>query len=248
MSDSSSNYPLQRQAIEAALRSDWSQALQINQEIIESEPENVDCLNRLAKAYCELGKYNQAKKIYHNVLELDPYNTIAQKNLKKVSAFKKDAEGSENAKPALPVTISPSFFVEEPGLTKTVTLIKVAEPQKLFILSAGSLVNLVVKNRGITTTDPNNRYVGALPDDTAFHLMKLIKGGNKYQAFIKSIKSNSVTIMIREVFRSKKFRNQASFLDEAKVITYSSDHLSLLTDNNSDSPSDDRGEMEETAI
>lgn len=238
--DGQINIPsLVRLAIDAALKCQWQDALEYNKQISLTLPDNVECLNRLAKAYMELGKYSQAKKIYHQVLELDAYNTIAQKNLQKVSTFKKDnpKDGSTH-----PVTMSPSFFLEEPGFTKTVSLIKLAEPQRLLILSAGSMVYLVPKNRGVSVTDLDNRYLGALPDDTAHHLLKLIKGGNKYQCFIKSIKSNRVTILIRETFRSKKFKNQASFLDTAKFQTFSSDHLSAITSGAEDADLPEEGE------
>lgn len=223
---------LQKQAIQAALSCEWEKALKLNEQLLDLDGNNPDCLNRLAKAYTELGKYSQAKKIYDQVLEIDPYNTIAQKNLKKVTAFKK----GDGVIPGnhIPNIISASCFLEEPGLTKIVNLIKVAEPQRLLTLSAGQLVDLVVKSRGITVIDAYNQYLGVLPDDIAFHMQKLIKGGNKYQCFIKSIKANALSILIREIFRSKKFKNQASFLDEGKILAYSSDNIALFNDDNED--------------
>lgn len=239
MADDSSTSSLHKLAINAALKCEWEQALDLNKQIIALEPENVECLNRMAKSHMELGSYSEAKKLYEQVLALDVYNTIAQKNLLKVSAFKKDGIKSNHI---TPVTMSASFFLEEPGFTKVVTLIKLAEPQKILILSAGMMVNLVPKNRGVSVTDMNNQYVGALPDDTAHHLLRLIKGGNKYNAYIKSIKSSKVTILIREVFRSKKFKNQASFIDSNRPISFSSDHLSLIANGNQDEEAPDEPE------
>lgn len=221
-------------AIDAALSCKWDDALEINRALSKVEPQNVECLNRLARACFELGKYPQAKKIYQEVLKLDIYNSIAQKNLKRVIAMKKVVPLKQNGQAILMI---PSLFLEEPGITKVVTLIKVAEPQKLLSLSAGLPVNLVIKGKGITVLDTQNKYLGVLPDDIAHHLSRLIKGGNKYFCLIKSIKSNSLTVLIRETFRSKKFRNQASFIDDAKALTYSSDNISLL---------DDEGMQEET--
>lgn len=232
---------LTKLAIDAALKCEWDKALDLNSQIIEVEPQNVECLNRLAKAYCELGQYSEAKKLYHQVLGIDAYNTIAQKNLQKVSAFKKDGKKTNG----ISMTLSPASFLEEPGCTKSVPLIKLAEPQRLLTLSAGMMVNLMPKSRAISVTDLSNQYLGALPDDTSHHLLKLIKGGNKYQAFIKSVKSNRLVILIREVHRSKKFRNQASFLDGTKNLTLSSDHLSIMTGNTEEEPPE---ETEETIV
>src|SRR5690242_4664396 len=81
---------LQRQAIQAALSFHWDEAIKLNKKIIESTPLDADALNRLARAYCETGKFSQSRKLYSQVLELDPYNSIAAKNIKRLSNFKKD--------------------------------------------------------------------------------------------------------------------------------------------------------------
>lgn len=244
--DSPSNSNLHRSAIDAALRSNWDQALELNKQIIKDEPENVDCLNRLAKACLELGKLTLAKKFYEEALRIDPYNTIAQKNLKKVSNFKKNGQnGLDSSVKNIP--ISPDLFLEEPGTTRLINLIKVAEPQKLMTLSHGQMVNLSAKNKGVYITDSSNQYLGVLPDDTGFHLRKLIDGGNKYIALIKSIKANGLTILIREVYRSKKFKNQASFLSDAKVLSYSSENIAALTKELEDAP-EETMEGEESPI
>lgn len=215
---------LDRQAIQAALTSNWDEAVSLNKQILKSRPEDVDCLNRLARALFETGKYSQAKKLYQEVLSIDPYNSIAIKNLKRVSSFKKNSDGRVNL---TPVNISPALFLEEPGVTTVVSLVKLAEPQKLSLLSPGIMVNLKEKNRRICVTDPSDNYLGVLPDDMSHLLNKLILGGNKYQSLIKSVKSNAVSILIRETFRARKFKNQPSFIADSKSIIYPSDHLSI---------------------
>lgn len=237
MVDDSSAQRLQKLAIDAAINCKWDEALSINQQILTEQPENIECLNRIAKAYFELGDFNQAKKFYQDVIKLDPYNTIAQKNLKRVTTIKKNGDGVLNTGSM----IHPSMFIEEPGMTKSVTLVKAAEPQKLLTLSSGQIVLLVPKKNGVVVTDQRNQYLGALPDDIAHHMLRLLEGGNEYQALIKNVKSNSLVVLIRETFRSKKFRNQASFLDESRPFSYSSDNLTLATDE-----SGSRGDSEET--
>lgn len=247
MVDDSGNSNLNRLAISAALKCEWNQALELNKRIIKLEPDNADCLNRLTKAYLELGKLSSAKRVCEEALKLDPYNSIAQKNLKKIMSFKKNglknhSYGEVNGH-STPLSVD--LFLEEPGTTKVVSLIKVAEPQKLLTLSAGQLVSLVTKNKGVFVTDSNKQYLGVLPDDTGFHLRKLINGGNKYIAVIKSIKSNGLTILLKEVFRSKKFKNQASFLNEARVLSYSSENISIITRELEEAPMEEASEGEE---
>ncbi len=216
---------LNQQAIDLALNCRWEEAEKLNTQLLESDPKNTQYLNRLAKAQFELGKYAECKKIYNQVLEIDPYNAIAQKNLKKVGAIKKDSQLKNGSNATM---LSASLFYEEPGITTLVSLVKVAEPQKLVALSPGSMVNLNLKKKGISVTDGFGVYIGAFPDDSAYHLMRLLEGGNKYQVIVKAVKSNAVTVLVRETFRSKKFKNQASFLQDAKLMTYSSDNIPLM--------------------
>lgn len=212
MDASSSN--LQKLAIEAALDSRWDQALKINREIIKLDPQNVDALNRQARCYMELGKSNLAKKYYLEALKFDPYNPIALKNLKIIRAFSKSFKG--NGDPRIfdgQARVAPELFLQEPGKTKIVTLLKVAEPKVLSQTFCGMSVTMVVKNKKIIVSDQNGDYLGVLPDDICHHLIRLVKGGNKYNIIIKSIKVNGLSVLIRETYRSKRFKNQPSFLD-----------------------------------
>ncbi len=240
MADDTELSELHKLAVDAALSCQWEAALELNKKLLKLETASTVCLNRMAKAYFELGKYSNAKKCYQDTLKLDPYNIIAQKNLKKVSAFKKD--DGENRTNGVVMTISPSLFLEEPGTTRSFNLVKVAEPQRLLVLSPGAMVHLVTKNRGVSVTDLNNQYLGALPDDIAHHILRLVKGGNKFQAYVRAIKPNGVTILIKEIFRSKKHKNQASFLEEAKMLTLS-DSLPFVSDDSEEAVDESQEEM-----
>lgn len=240
--DSTPSSNLNHQAIEAALSSNWDQALKLNKKILKVEPQNVDALARLARVNMELGKSNLAKKFYSEVLKYDPYNPIAIKNLKIIKSFKSNgAENHINGHSKL----SPSLFLQEPGKTKIVSLLKVAEPQKLSHIFCGMKVEMVLKNRGITIVDANESYLGVLPDDISYRLIRLLKGGNKYELFIKAIKVNGLAVLIKETFRSKRFKNQASFLENSDSIVTTSLLTSL--DNGKDDEEEDP-EAEEVEV
>lgn len=231
ISPQSSN--LNTAAIDAALESNWDEALKLNKQIIKLDPQNIDALNRQARAYMELGRCNLAKKYYSEVLKIDPYNPIAQKNLKIVKAFKSNG--------LLPVSnginkLSASLFLQEPGKTKIVGLLNVAEPQKLSQAFCGMKVEMIIKNRKITITDSRDNYLGVLPDDISFRLLKFLKGGNKYELFIKSIKVNGLSVLIKETHRSKRFKNQPSFL-EFSAQSVSTTLFAPLEDNEEESDS-----------
>lgn len=208
MDPASSN--LQKSAIDAALDSRWEEALKLNRQIIRLNPQNVDALNRQARCYMELGKNNLAKKYYLEALKFDPYNPIALKNLKIIKSYK--GNGHHHIIDGQ-VKLAPELFLQEPGKTKIVTLLKVAEPKILSQTFCGMPVSMVVKNKKIIVADQKGDYLGVLPDDICHHLIRLVRGGNKYNIIIKSIKVNGLSVLIRETYRSKRFKNQPSFLE-----------------------------------
>lgn len=232
---------LYHQAIDAALDSRWEEALKINKKIIKSDPTNVDALNRQAKAYMELNKPNLAKKYYSQVLKVDPYNPIALKNLKIMKSFKPNGQSFVTYTQG---KLSPSLFLQEPGKTKMVNLLKVAEPQKLSHVFCGMKVEMTIKNRKITIVDSAGNYLGVLPDDLSHHLLRLFKGGNKYDLFIKSVRVNSLSLIIKETFRSKRFKNQPSFL-EYSPSTIATTILTSLSGVNAEGDGEDTEEEPE---
>lgn len=241
MDNASQSSNLYQQAIEAALNSRWEEALKVNKKILKLDPQNVDALNRQAKAYLELGRCNLARKYYTEALKFDPYNPIALKNLKIIKSAKSNGQNSIICNQS---KLSPSLFLQEPGKTKVVNLLKIAEPQKLSHTFCGMKVEMLIKNRGITIVDTLGNYLGVLPDDISHHLLRLFKGGNKYELFVKSVRVNSLAIIIRETFRSKRFKNQPSFLEFSPATVTST---TILTSLNS-SLDEDAEEAEEAEV
>jgi tetratricopeptide (TPR) repeat protein len=217
---------LVQKAIKAALQSEWSDAIQINQQLLEQNPHDLESLNRLARAYLELGDINKSKKTYKEVLTLDPYNVIALKNVKRFQAIKgSTTEISNKIVKSLKNTNNSSAhitFIEEPGKTKVVQVVRPASPSTLFTLHSGEKALLVPKARSIQIMTEANVYVGRLPDDLAFQLQYFIKNGNTYEAYIKQVLQNAVYVFIREVNRSDKFINRPTFsLTNDKYISAS---------------------------
>ncbi len=232
---------LNQKAIDAALDSRWQDALKLNKKIIKVDPQNVDALNRQARAYMELCRFNLAKKYYSQVVKIDPYNPIAAKNLKIIKSFKSN---DQNFTPNGGVKLSPSLFLQEPGKTKIVSMLKVAEPQKLSHVFCGMKVGMIIKNRKITILDTNGDYLGVLPDDTCHLMLRLLKGGNKYDLFIKSIRVNGLSVMIKETFRSRRFKNQPSFLESSDAILTTRLYTSLEAQNDTDEENVEESEEE----
>ena len=193
------------QAIQTALTGDWQNAISLNKSLLEDNPNDVEALNRMALAYVILGKHKNAKETYQKVLEIDPLNSIAMKNLKKISV-----DSSKNDGDSIIIQVN-NIFLEETGKTKVIELINLAQSEILLTLRTGQTVDLSVKRLKIFISQ-GKKYIGVLPDDIGKRLIKFIKGGNKYEAYVKSASHQSVFIFIRELKRSGKFKDQPSFL------------------------------------
>jgi tetratricopeptide (TPR) repeat protein len=198
---------LEKQAIQAALTQAWEKAVGINKKLLKIQPGDVAALNRLGRAYWELGKLTEARKTYKKVLTIDRYNPIASKNLKRLVGQK-----SITKKPLQKELLSPGeIFLEEPGKTKVIKLVRLASPQILNQLSSSHPVTLVPRKRNISVLSEDGTYLGTIPDDLSQRLVNFIKGGNRYQAFVKGVGHQHLEIFIREVFRSRKFQKIPSF-------------------------------------
>lgn len=201
---------IEPQAIKAAMEGTWERAKDLNKRILKAYPNNISALNRLAKAYWETGDIIKATKTYKKVLSSDQYNPIAVKNLERIAREKK-SHSKEKPKEEKTQEGSAGIFLEEPGKTKIIKLLRLASPEILAKIDSGDKVDLVPKKRLITINLEDGTYLGSLPEDISWRLISLMKGGNHYEAFILRVSSQELEIFIKEVFRSVKFRNLASF-------------------------------------
>lgn len=216
---------LKIQAIQKAVAGDWNSAIALNQELLRTDPEDIETLIRLAFALTVIGKTKEAKGLYQKVLRLDNHNPIAIKNLKRLMDIPKKSKDFLSQKPILSAN---SMFIEESGKTKTIELINVAEPKVISNLMTAELLELRIKRLKIFVLDERNRYIGMLPEDIGKRLIRLLKGGNKYEACIKAIENHQVTIFIKELKRCARFINQPSFIssEAAKVSLQKKNYLS----------------------
>lgn len=200
---------LGKQAIDAALNRNWKTAININEQILKKEPKDIEALNRLGRALMEQGHKIKAADIYAKVLRLDKFNSIAAKNLELV----KKSKVSHNSRSAPPPP--PPIFIEEPGTTKTVNLVRVGDPKIVSRLRPGDPLIMVVHEHCISVLTYQKEHIGRLPDDLTARMSKFIKGGNKYSAWIKGL--DPLKIFIVETFKSPAFTNINSFPTTEKL-------------------------------
>ncbi len=214
---------LKDKAIQTALTGNWEEAILANKELLKEDSKDIDTLNRLALAYAIIGKTKSAKMTYQKVLDIDPLNPIAIRNLKNLKSLKKSPKTSTLSAPTLN-----NQFIEETGKTKVVDLVNIAPFSITQSLRTGERVTLSIKRLKIFVLKNEKQYIGVLPDDIGKRLIKFIKSGNKYEAYVKSINLHKVIVFIRELKRSGRFKNQPSFLSAAETTLFNKDKTRAL--------------------
>jgi len=194
------------QAIQLALQGRWPEAADLNREIIEYFPGDVDAYNRLGKAQTELGRYGDAKGAYMKALEIDPLNSIAQKNLNRLASL-----GEQEAAPR-PAgrKLSPQMFIEETGKTGVTVLVR-PSMDIAARMTAGDQVNLQRENGALVIQSIAGEYVGAVEPKLGQRLIKLMDAGNEYIAAISALDSSVVRLFIRETFQHASQTGKLSF-------------------------------------
>lgn len=224
---------LAQDAIDAALSADWQKALFINQEILKTSPSDINALNRMGRAYAELGNMQKARECVQEVLKLDPFNSIAQKALDRW-------KGLKNGEALISGPISSHMFLEEPGKTKIISLVHIGSPDTLAEINAGDEVKFNSNAHKVTVTSSNGKHVGRLPDDLSARIRKLVSLGYEYKIFIKSVDKNEVKVFIREMKRPTKLSDIPSFTSERiNYVSYTPREL-LQQD---DDPQEDEEEI-----
>ena len=199
---------LEQHAVDAAINSDWEQAISLNKKIISHEKNNLKAYLRLGFAYIQTRHLNNAEKVYRKALKIQPKNTLAQENLDTIHILKsrggKKIEKQE-------IKLDPGMFLETPGKTKSVGLVTLGQKNVLAHLHVGQKVSLKPKKRKIEMRAESGEYIGSLPDDLSHSLYIFIKGGNEYSAYIKEVSLNRVVVFIKEDKKVKKFQKYLSF-------------------------------------
>jgi len=196
-----------KQAIALAMEGRWREAVAINKDIVESFPNDVDAYNRLGRAYMEMGDYSQAREAYSRTLELDPYNAIAQKNLRRLSLLGERPISSEGDVD----TAKPQHFIEETGKAGVVNLYHLASGEILARMVAGDRVYLKISDSRLIMEDSSGQYLGEVEPKHEQRLIRLMNGGNEYSAAIVSSTEDKIAVIIREVYRHPSQAGRHSF-------------------------------------
>jgi tetratricopeptide (TPR) repeat protein len=195
-----------KQAVELAMQGRWREAAAINQSLVESFPADVNAYNRLGRAYMEIGDFSHAWEAYSRAMELDPYNTIARKNLDRLSLLRDAIIVSPDDS-----GVEPLNFIEETGKAGVVNLYHLGPPEVVAKMVAGDKIYLKIKENGLVVENGRGEYLGQIELKAARRLIRLMRGGNEYTAAVVSITEDSATIIIREVYQHPSQVGRLSF-------------------------------------
>ena len=195
-------------SIDLAMAGRWREAVAANQSILELFPSDVEALNRLGRAHMELGEYVLAQTAYKKSKAADPYNSIADRNLRRlevlvVSGSKTPVETGHR--------VEPQVFIEEIGKAGVVNLTSLAPREVLAHAVAGDKVKILPAGATLRIETMGGEYVGSVDPRHALRILKLMRGGNKYSGNVISSSEDKLSIMIRETFQDPSQIGQISF-------------------------------------
>lgn len=198
------------EAIAHATRGAWEEAVTANRQLLELGPD-IDACNRLGKALAELGRHAEALEAYEQALERDATNRIAQRNIERLRVLMAAKRPASNGK-GRPEKAPATLFIEEMGKTGRARLINLGAPRVLAPLSPGDAINLDVVGDELVAS-VGSTQIGSVEPRIAARLLKLIDGGNRYDAAITTIHEagGDVLIMIREAFTHPANFGKVSF-------------------------------------
>lgn len=194
-------------AITLATQSRWEEAVQANLDILRVFPNDVDALNRLGKAYIELGRYNDAREAYGKAASIEPSNTIARKNLARLAAIKEAPAETAGAG----ARVDPSLFIEEAGKTAVVALHHLGSREAVGKTTAGDALEIRQEGNVVRVYTLTGELLGQLDPKMSTRLIRLMGMGNRYEAAVTSATEQQVRVILREVYQSPEMAGRPSF-------------------------------------
>jgi hypothetical protein len=208
---------LSKEAIDLALQGEWEEAEAINRDIIEKFPADAEAYNRLGRALTELENFDGAKEAYFKALELAPENAIAKKNLTRLASLSESMatlsgdpqKASSSRTQARRVALE--LFITEMGKAGVVNLHNVASGEVLAKMVFGDQVHLEVRRWHLIVESEGGEYLGEVEPRQGLRLIKLMQGGNRYDAAILNVEEDKVQVVIKEVYQHPSQVGHPSF-------------------------------------
>lgn len=238
-------------AIQLAMQNKWAEAIETNRKIIDSFPRENDLIgpayNRLGRALREQGKYAEARDAYRRAVEIDPNNTIAQKNLASLETLDVESAGLEATE-----KVNARLFIAESGKSGPATLVAVHDRSVIAKMAVGDQVYLQPEGRALYARNARGETLGQVEPRVAQRLIDLMHGGNKYAAALMSLDDSAPRLIIHESFQDPSQAGKVSFPTRGEttpaVRPYTKESLLKYTDydEEDDDTTDEHEMMSET--
>lgn len=215
--EKSTKRQLVAEAQAAAAEGRWEEALAINDRIIERFPREAEALNRKGRAFIELRQLGAARDAYAEALKADPANMIARRNLQRLEMLYNRTDGTlEGADTAPTVLPKANTFIEEIGKTWVDELANPADLPHLAEVSPGEQLQLSVEDGKVYLVSDDGLRLGEVGAPIGQRLADLIEGGNRYEAYALGISSQSLRVIIREIYKDPAQATKLSFPEQVR--------------------------------
>lgn len=206
-------------ARQAALDGNWTEALMINDELVERFAPDAEMYNRRGRALCQHGRYGEAFESYQEALRLDPANMIARRNLQRLETLRSRTtpQGKVDDELLMVSIPRPNVFIEEVGKTWSGELVNPTDMGTLAEISSGQQLNLAAEDDRLFVETLDGTRLGEFDTDTARRVVALMKGGNRYEIYALGVSTRSLRVILREVYRNPKQAARVSFPGKIKA-------------------------------
>lgn len=195
------------QAIAAALEADWQRATDLNKQILDVSPDDVEARNRYGRALLELGKLDEAKAAYQEVLKAYPHDPIALRQVARVAALIEDKRKPDTTRSKTQTRL----FIEDMGKTGILRLVNPAPLNVLARYSPGAEAELREQEGLLAVHARDGALLGFLEPKVGRRLIEMLRSGNEYVVAIVTNDHLNPRVAIREVVQSPENADRISF-------------------------------------
>lgn len=195
------------QAIAAALESDWQRAVELNKQILDASAEDVEARNRYGRALLELGRLDEARAAYQEVLKAFPHDPIALRQVARIAALGDDKHKPDTTRSKTQTRL----FIEDMGKTGILRLVNPAPLNVLARYSPGAEAELREQEGLLAVHARDGALLGFLEPKVGRRLIDLIRGGNEYVVAIVTNDQANPRVAVRETLQSPENAHRISF-------------------------------------
>ena len=204
-------------ALAAATEGRWEDALALNDSLLERFPRDAETLNRKGRALIELRQLSAARDAYSDALKADPANMIARRNLQRLEMLYNRPEGSLEGADTAPTTLPRSnVFVEEIGKTWVDELANPTDLSHLAEVSPGEQLQIKAEDNKVYILSDDGVVLGEVGAPVGERVAQLIEGGNRYEVYALGISSQSLRVILRELYKHPSQATEISFKEQVR--------------------------------